>query len=194
MDPGWDECPYCKVGGEGTVGAPSRRATVLETPPRGGTVPESGPSASIASPAFPAAPAPPAGSGGRRRTRFMPGADQGEGAAASSRPDARRIVALLVTYTWVPGGEVFPIREGRNYLGSDPDCEIRVRSDPQVSGRHATLIYRGKDFWIDDEKSMNGTYVDGEVVEQRRRLDNYAQLRTGATVWTFIAIQPPERA
>lgn len=187
MDPGWEECPYCRIGDEATVRAPNRRATVVETPARG-TAPK--PSAGGSGPA----PPPVASSqGSGRKTRFMPaGGPDGSGAAAPA--DDRRIVALLVTYSWRNAGEVFAVREGRNYIGSGADCEIRIASDPQISGRHATLIYRGRDFWIDDEKSMNGTYVDGEVVETRRCMDNYAQIRTGATVWTFIAVERPGAA
>jgi pSer/pThr/pTyr-binding forkhead associated (FHA) protein len=97
---------------------------------------------------------------------------------------------LLVTYTWRADGEVFPVREGRNYLGSGPDCEICLTADPQLSTRHATIVFRGKDFWIDDEKSMNGTYVNDIVIEERERLPNYAILKTGATAWHFISVSP----
>jgi len=102
----------------------------------------------------------------------------------------RRIVAVLVTYTWRADGEMFAIREGRNYLGSSPECEINLTADPQLSARHSTILYRGKDFWIDDEKSMNGTYVNGEVLEEKQRLPDHATIKTGATVWHFVILAP----
>lgn len=109
---------------------------------------------------------------------------------AAAPPAGRRIVGLLVTYSWRSDGQVFPVREGRNYVGSDPECDVAVDCDPQLSGRHATILYRGRGFWIDDEKSMNGTFVDGECVEEKQRLDNYSEVRTGSTVWRFIVVEP----
>jgi FHA domain len=187
MDPGWDECPYCRS--EPTGGASNRRATIIETPPRGTEPERPEPAAGPRSlpprpqPPPPAPPTPaaePAAPGRDAKTRFeSPGGEQ------------RRIVALLVTFSWQPGGEVHPVREGRNYLGSGEDCEVRLAHDPQLSARHATIVYRGQDFWIDDETSMNGTFVDGEIVEERRRLANYAEVRTGATSWRFVVVDPP---
>ena len=108
--------------------------------------------------------------------------------AAGTVATGRRIVGILVTYTWLPEGQVFPVREGRNFLGCDPECDIALSTDSHLSGRHATVVYRGQDFWIDDEKSMNGTFVDGESVEEKQRLPNYATVRTGSTCWTFVAL------
>ncbi|HYU30804.1 MAG TPA: FHA domain-containing protein [Thermoanaerobaculia bacterium] len=103
----------------------------------------------------------------------------------------RRVVGVLVTYTWRPEGEVFPVREGRNLVGSAEECEIRVAADSQLSGHHACIVQRPGGFWIDDEKSMNGTYVDGELVKEKRRLPESAVIRTGETEWRFAALAPP---
>lgn len=87
---------------------------------------------------------------------------------------------------------MFPVREGRNYIGSDPEGDIALDGDNHLSGRHAILLYRGRGFWIDDEKSMNGTFVNGECVEEKQRLPNYASIQTGATEWRFVALEPAE--
>jgi hypothetical protein len=103
----------------------------------------------------------------------------------------RRIVALLVTYSWRPEGEVFPIYEGRNYLGHDPECEICLQTDAKLSRIHTAIFYRGAGFEISDEKGLNGTYVNGQPVPlSGQLLPNYAELRTGATRWRFIAVEP----
>jgi pSer/pThr/pTyr-binding forkhead associated (FHA) protein len=60
-----------------------------------------------------------------------------------------------------------------------------------MSTRHASLVHRPGGFWIDDEKSMNGTFVDGTLVEEKRRLPDSAVLRTGGTLWRFTALEPP---
>jgi pSer/pThr/pTyr-binding forkhead associated (FHA) protein len=104
---------------------------------------------------------------------------------------ARRIAGLLVTYTWRGEGEAFLVREGSNLVGTSPECEIRITADPRMSARHACIVVRPGGFWIDDEKSMNGTFVDGTLIEEKRRLPGSAVLRTGATLWRFTAIEPP---
>lgn len=102
----------------------------------------------------------------------------------------RRIVAVLVTYTWRPEGQVFPLREGRNLVGRDHANEVSLDCDSHLSGRHAVILFHGKDFQIDDEKSMNGTFLDGVSVEEKQKLRNYARIRTGSTEWSFVRLEP----
>jgi hypothetical protein len=194
MDPGWSACPYCSGGQEDVAPLPGGRAATLpEGSPlmRQPTMPESGPLQKP--PPAPPAPVPPAGSS-RRKTAF--GDAESSAPSGQLRPPAaaaRRVAAILVTYTWRPEGDVLPIREGRNYIGSDPECEVCLHDDPQLSSRHATIIYRGKgtSFIIDDEKSMNGTFVNDASIETKTALPNYAKIKTGATVWTFVMLDPP---
>ena len=176
MDPGWETCPYCNAGGttqkEEETG---RRATVAETPNP------------LRPPSPPPVPPPPSPRG-RRKTVFQ--APQSDGGVPASPAGTRKTVALLVTYTWNPGGDVFPVREGRNYLGRDPECEICIADDPQLSGRNTVILVRGQNFWIDDEKSMNGTFVEEVSIEEKLKLKNYSKIRTGATVWRFLMVEP----
>lgn len=113
------------------------------------------------------------------------------GAGGGDGTPARRVVGIVVTYTWRPEGELFLVRDGSNLIGSSEACEIRVTTDPRMSARHACIVYRPGGFWIDDEKSMNGTFVDGELIEEKRRLPDSAVLRTGGTAWRFVALEPP---
>ncbi|MEN3331208.1 MAG: hypothetical protein V7641_573 [Blastocatellia bacterium] len=200
MDPGWSTCPYCS-GGQDETAPPQgggRAATVPEGSPfmRQPTMPENSPLPKPKPPPPPPAPERAAGSS-RRKTAFGDSTerpDQLPTARHLRQPAAtRRMAAILVTYTWRPDGEVLPLREGRNYIGSDPDCEVCLRDDPQMSSRHATIIYRGKgtSFIIDDEKSMNGTFVNDASIDAKTALTNYAKIKTGATVWTFIMFDPP---
>lgn len=194
MDPGWSTCPYCSDGQDEIASAPGggRAATVPEDSPfiRPPTVSENNP---LPKPPPPPAPEPTPGSS--RRQTAISNSIEGPAPAPTTRnlrppPAARRIAAILVTYTWRAEGAVFPIREGRNYIGSDPECEVCLRDDSHMSGRHATIIYRGKgnSFIIDDEKSMNGTFVNEVSIDAKTVLTNYAKIKTGATVWTFIML------
>lgn len=103
-----------------------------------------------------------------------------------------RIVAILITYTWEYKGQIFPVVEGRNYLGSDPEkSEIFLETDSQISGVHAAIFCRGEEFIITDEKSRNGTFVNGQIVPfTGMSLQNYSQICTGSTQWIFVRVQP----
>jgi len=102
----------------------------------------------------------------------------------------RRIVGILLTYTWKPEGQIFPIREGRNRIGRNSECEIALTEDPHLSGINSHITYR-KNFTIGDLVSMGGTDMNGDPVEETHvRLPNYAQIRAGSTHFTFIVADP----
>jgi hypothetical protein len=136
----------------------------------------------------------------RRVTIYDPGPGArpaAENAAAGATPAksasaARKIVGVLVTYSWSDQGQIFPVLEGRNRIGSDPiQCDIAVPQDDTLSAVNSHIVFR-KNFTIGDDVSMGGTDMDGEPVETAFvPLRNYARIRTGSTHWTFIAIEPP---
>jgi len=86
------------------------------------------------------------------------------------RKEERNLVGFLVSYSKSEAGEYWPIREGRNSIGSFADNSI-ILIAPTVSDRHATLMVRRskKDsrlmFIIKDENSTNGVFVNNEDIE-----------------------------
>jgi hypothetical protein len=104
----------------------------------------------------------------------------------------RRIVGVLITYSWRDEGQVFPVLEGRNLIGKDPaQCDICIPQDTTLSAINSFITYR-RQFVIGDRVSMSGTDVDGEPIETEVvPLRNYAKIRTGSTYWTFVSVQPP---
>jgi len=117
------------------------------------------------------------------------------GSAAIAAGDKRRIVGVLITYTWKPEGQVFEVREGRNRIGRDPgQCDIVIEQDDTLSAENSSIAYRTK-FVISDKDSMSGTYVDDVPVEEASfPLQNYAKIRAGSTTFTFIAVDPTKAA
>jgi len=146
----------------------------------------------------------------RRRTVFAGVAPVAESAApisiptptpvasGSRRPQTiavdpgRKIVGVLITYSWQESGQVFPVLEGRNLIGKDPEqCDIAIPQDATLSAVNSFITYR-RHFLIGDRVSMSGTDVDGEPIETEFvPLRNYAKIRTGSTYWTFVSVQPP---
>jgi hypothetical protein len=79
--------------------------------------------------------------------------------------------ALVVRAGGGRAGESFrPVGE-RTRIGRSPDCEVFL-DDVTVSRNHAVLIERDGRFFVEDEGSLNGTFVN------RRRIDN-APLENG---------------
>jgi hypothetical protein len=75
-------------------------------------------------------------------------------------------------------------------LGRNPACDVPLAWDADVSRAHATLERLGVEWAIvDDGDSRNGTFVNGERLRGRRRLDHGDVMRCGHTTLLFRA--PP---
>ena len=61
-------------------------------------------------------------------------------------------------------GECFVLKEGKLTIGRDPKCDVFL-SNMTVSRHHATITVFGSEATIVDAGSLNGTWVDGKVVD-----------------------------
>jgi Inner membrane component of T3SS, cytoplasmic domain len=181
---------------EGPGGA--RMPTVLESAarPRPSPPPPSGFRPEVPSPPPGAAKAAGATPGRRGQTVFMPPSEvqatagRAAGQASLPRTTERKIVAVLVTYSWRPEGQIFPLREGRNLIGRGEECEIRIAEDPMLSQVNSHITFR-QNFVLGDMVSMSGTDLNGAPVEEQfRPIENYASIRTGSTHWIFVVLDP----
>jgi hypothetical protein len=103
------------------------------------------------------------GEGGEEATQAFSAEDVGE--LASVPFEGLEGPALVVRSGGGRAGETFrPIAE-RTRIGRSPDCEIFL-DDVTVSRNHAVLLERDGDFFVHDQGSLNGTFVN------RRRIDN----------------------
>lgn len=60
--------------------------------------------------------------------------------------------------------------EGPWMIGREPDCTLRLRSDPFSSGRHAQIERRAGTYHLTDLFSTNGTMLDWERIAPGRAL------------------------
>ena len=65
-----------------------------------------------------------------------------------------------------PAGAPIEIASDRTLLGRDPSADIVV-NDPSVSRRHATFTRTPEGTVVKDVGSLNGTYVNRDLVDQR---------------------------
>ena len=63
-----------------------------------------------------------------------------------------------------------PLNKEETRIGRDPECEIPI-DNVGISRVHAIIRFRNNQAWILDNKSSNGTYVDGKAVIERMLSD-----------------------
>ena len=87
------------------------------------------------------------------------------------------------------GEQVIVSLRGDNYtIGRRQVNEIYLSWDAAVSRTHATLQRVGFDWIIEDDGlSKHGTFVDGERLEGRRRLEDETVIFVGSTSLVFVA-------
>jgi FHA domain/zinc-ribbon domain len=92
--------------------------------------------------------------------------------------------ALVVRQGGGRAGESFHPTGERTRIGRSPECEIFL-DDVTVSRNHAVLIARANGYAVEDQGSLNGTFVN------RRRIDTAVlqagdELQIGKYRMTFI--------
>ena len=68
-----------------------------------------------------------------------------------------------------PGRE-YHLDRPRTVLGRHPDCDVIIEAGA-VSRHHAAVVSVEGEFFVEDLKSRNGTFVNDQVVHARQRLD-----------------------
>jgi pSer/pThr/pTyr-binding forkhead associated (FHA) protein len=91
--------------------------------------------------------------------------------------------ALVVRSGGGRAGEMFH-PEGETTIGRSPDCGIFL-DDVTVSRKHAVLVERDGGFFIEDQGSLNGTFVNRKRVESAQ-LEDGDELQIGKYRLTFF--------
>ena len=89
----------------------------------------------------------------------------GENVLAETPRATRKITGWIISYTLDAMGLDFRIYEGNNTIGRDPENTITIVKDTAISGKHVTILYRMGKFYLKDEMAVNGTFLNGELIE-----------------------------
>jgi hypothetical protein len=92
--------------------------------------------------------------------------------------------ALVVRSGGGRAGETFHPEGDETTIGRSPDCGIFL-DDVTVSRKHAVLVARNGAFFIEDQGSLNGTYVNRKRVESAQ-LEDGDELQIGKYRLTFF--------
>lgn len=102
---------------------------------------------------------------------------------AGKQPVPRRTLVGSLTGDG-PSPPCYPLMEDEYTIGRDPSNKISIR-DGSVSSRHARVLRTTEGFVIEDLKSRNGTFVNGEPVKEKRVLVDNDLIRVGKVILTF---------
>ncbi|MFT6145745.1 MAG: hypothetical protein ACJAZO_001448 [Myxococcota bacterium] len=80
--------------------------------------------------------------------------------------------------------QIYPFSNDVLTLGRGRDNDIQVKNDSKVSRYHCKLYRRSGNFYIEDNKSANGTLVNGELITERR-LFGGEEIIIGETFFRF---------
>ena len=92
--------------------------------------------------------------------------------------------ALVVRSGGGRAGETFHPEGERTTIGRSPDCEIFL-DDVTVSRQHALLVERDGQFTIQDEGSLNGTFLNRHRIESAP-VEDGDEIQIGKYRLTFL--------
>jgi len=92
--------------------------------------------------------------------------------------------ALVVRSGGGLAGEAFSAAGERTTIGRSPDCDVFL-DDVTVSRRHATLVHDGSHFVLQDQGSLNGTFLNRRRIESAELADG-DELQIGKYRLTFL--------
>ncbi len=81
-------------------------------------------------------------------------------------------------------GQRFHLRGERNVLGRHPSCEI-VLDDSLVSRQHAQISNRRGEFFLEDLRSRNRTFLNGIAIGGKTQLIDADEVKIGEVVFQF---------
>jgi S1-C subfamily serine protease len=91
---------------------------------------------------------------------------------------------LLLSQEVKPGEQGIPILSREFRIGRDRSSDLAL-ADPKVSRRHATLWMQGERYYVRDENSTNGTFVNEKRITGAVELRRGDKLRIGSTVFVL---------
>jgi pSer/pThr/pTyr-binding forkhead associated (FHA) protein len=93
--------------------------------------------------------------------------------------------ALVVRSGGGRAGELFVLEKEETTVGRSPDCDVFL-DDVTVSRRHALVVRRDAQFFIEDRGSLNGTFLNRRRIESGP-LEDGDELQIGKYKLTFLS-------
>lgn len=104
------------------------------------------------------------------------------------RRDDQRDQSTLTLLTGVESGMVHVIESDETVLGRGHGCRVRI-DDSGLSRRHCRILKSPEGYLIEDLDSTNGTFLEGEPVRGRRKLEDGVRIQMGRDTVLKFAVQ-----
>lgn len=65
-------------------------------------------------------------------------------------------------------------------------CDLAFADDSKISSKHFKFSYDGKELWIEDLESLNGTLINGVAIKQRFKVTNGDIVSFGSNEWRVV--------
>jgi serine phosphatase RsbU (regulator of sigma subunit) len=98
-------------------------------------------------------------------------------------------MAYLTANNGPDSGHRYELKQPLSLVGRHPDCQIHVDVGA-VSRQHAQIIREGSEFFVEDLKSRNGTFLNDKRVEGRMKLGQGDLIRVCDVAFTYYADLP----
>ncbi len=121
--------------------------------------------------------------GGETTMSIIPGETQEDAGAALTDVGVHG-TAIIVRSGAGRAGETYAVERDRLTIGRSPDCDVFL-DDVTVSRRHALLVRREDGYAIEDQGSLNGTYVNRRRVDSKT-LEDGDEVQIGKYKLTFL--------
>src|SRR3990172_12134138 len=99
----------------------------------------------------------------------------------------------LIVLAGAKEGTVIPIKKKEFTIGRSKECTLRAGSEA-ISRRHCILARTDAGFTVRDLGSRNGTYVNGQKIEQETELHDGDELSVGPLRFRVSAEQTAKPA
>ena len=103
--------------------------------------------------------------------------------------DNQTVYKLIVNQGPSPGEE-FLLVAAEMAIGREGAVDIVIPA-PAVSRVHARLIQRGDGYWIEDSGSSNGTFLNGQPLTDRVRLNPGDKIGLGQSIVLTYTLELP---
>ncbi|MBX9652654.1 FHA domain-containing protein, partial [bacterium] len=92
--------------------------------------------------------------------------------------------AILQVLTGKKAGTKYELITDEVRIGRHPDCEVPLDGN-SVSRFHAHMTRDGQSYFIEDQKSRNGTLVNGKRIEARVKLNDNDRVKICETLFVY---------
>lgn len=101
------------------------------------------------------------------------------------------MVAKLTVASGKNAGKAIALKRSKLLIGRADECDIRPLSD-EVSRRHCAVVVEPEGVFVEDLRSRNGTFVNGNRIEGRVALADGDMVRIGSLELKFSGSRPEQ--